>query len=633
VDASVRTHLVGSGNPAAMSVPFVYDHVKMTVLKGEDALAARRHIASKLTPSLITALQRPRRVDDKPNWAPMQQLHDAGIRRNPVTGTAVFNPENCKPSLLTALWKADGGVADTINTKQMGQTDEALDELQMRLHEHAAQLREVAPRSSRLSRSDGTLAKRSRGASPTASLSDEATDTGEAATVRKRRVITESDDEEPMPMGSCAGLDDDELSALEPDGGDEFSALERDLEHDTHPPPPRSPPLSSPPSPPPAEQPLPAVGASAADEGVRDEALEEALKVLARVDPQRGPKPTSANRAAVLRRAARARAKLAAEAKAPAEASSSVKAPKNAALPRMPRKPERVKDAADDAARMADYVAEREAAKVAKQAHKAMMELRHQLDAAEKLRKERGLTPLKQAILAEEKATAQRLLLLTMKRVDPLEQMRLAYFLDPEDKEWVLNERDAVVAQAEDERRAAGPDGTYILGGWMTDYTARRWDRQRRQQRRESTSGDDEQDVDDFHTTHFYRICEQIESELGLPGSTGPAATDFDERLANLEKSFPHLHVRELHVMLTMPFDEQLRAKVVDMAALNRLRNPSGSGLAQLMRAPHERRPPLRWHRWRDLEVPATLGGGSFGDKVLAMRAFLEKVGAWRAPE
>ena len=80
----------------------------------------------------------------------------------------------------------------------------------MRLHEHAAQLREVAPRSSRLSRSDGTLAKRSRGASPTASLSDEATDTGEAATVRKRRVIAESDDEEPVPMGSCAGLDDDE---------------------------------------------------------------------------------------------------------------------------------------------------------------------------------------------------------------------------------------------------------------------------------------------------------------------------------------------------------------------------------------------------------------------------------------
>ena len=115
MDASVRTHLVGSGNPAAMSVPFVYDHVKMTVLKGEDALAARRHIASKLTPSLITALQRPRRVDDKPDFAPMQQLFDAGIRRNPITGTAVFNPDNAKPSLLAAYWKADGSIADTID--------------------------------------------------------------------------------------------------------------------------------------------------------------------------------------------------------------------------------------------------------------------------------------------------------------------------------------------------------------------------------------------------------------------------------------------------------------------------------------------------------------------------------------
>ena len=224
----MRTHLVGSGNPAAMSVPFVYDHVKMTVLKGEDALAARRHIASKLTPSLITALQRPRRVDDKPNWAPMQQLHDAGIRRNPVTGTAIFNPENCKPSLLTALWKADGGVADTINTKQMGQTDEALDELQMRLHEHAAQLRETAPRARRLARSDGTLAKRSRAASPAPSLSDEGTDAGEPARERKlrpRRTIPESDDElEPTPMGPVAGSDDAECASLR--GRSTASALE-----------------------------------------------------------------------------------------------------------------------------------------------------------------------------------------------------------------------------------------------------------------------------------------------------------------------------------------------------------------------------------------------------------------------
>ena len=71
----------------------------------------------------------------------------------------VFDPSVCAPALLTALWRGFCGVADTINTKQMEQTDEVLDELQMRLHEHAAQLRETAPRARRLARSDGTLAK------------------------------------------------------------------------------------------------------------------------------------------------------------------------------------------------------------------------------------------------------------------------------------------------------------------------------------------------------------------------------------------------------------------------------------------------------------------------------------------
>ena len=32
--------------------------------------------------------------------------------------------------MLKALWRGFCGVADTINNKQMGQTDEALDELQ-----------------------------------------------------------------------------------------------------------------------------------------------------------------------------------------------------------------------------------------------------------------------------------------------------------------------------------------------------------------------------------------------------------------------------------------------------------------------------------------------------------------------
>ena len=78
---------------------------------------------------------------------------------DPVSAMPVFDPSVCAPALLTALWRGFCGVADTINTKQMEQTDEVLDELQMRLHEHAAQLRETAPRARRLARSDGTLAK------------------------------------------------------------------------------------------------------------------------------------------------------------------------------------------------------------------------------------------------------------------------------------------------------------------------------------------------------------------------------------------------------------------------------------------------------------------------------------------
>ena len=211
MEAATRMQLASMGK-VAHSVPFTKGKTKMIVYKGDAALETRRAVAFKLTPSLIAALQRPRRLDDKPDWAPMQQLYDAGLSYDPVSAMPVFDPSACAPALLKALWRGFCGVADTINTKQMGQTDEALDELQMRLHEHAAQLRETAPRSRRLSRSDGTLAKRSRAASPAPSLSDEGTDAGEPARERKlrpRRNIPESDDElELRPMPLVAGSDD-----------------------------------------------------------------------------------------------------------------------------------------------------------------------------------------------------------------------------------------------------------------------------------------------------------------------------------------------------------------------------------------------------------------------------------------
>ena len=194
VDAATRMQLASTGSGAA-AVPFVYkkNKQKMTLYKGEAALKTRRMVASKLTDRLIRDLQRTRRVDDEPDWAPLQQLYDAGIRRNPVTGTAVFNPEACKPALLAAYWRADGSIADTIDTKQMGQTDDALDELQTQLHEHAAQLREIVPPSERLC-GPSAPAKRPRSPSPASSLSDEGTDTGEPADCQQQKRQRMSDE-------------------------------------------------------------------------------------------------------------------------------------------------------------------------------------------------------------------------------------------------------------------------------------------------------------------------------------------------------------------------------------------------------------------------------------------------------
>ena len=185
----MRAYLVGLGKPAA-SVPFVYDHAKMTLLKGEEALAARRHVASKLTDEGIRALRRARDVD-KPNWSLMQQLHDAGFKYDPVTSMPVYDPSKCSPKLLSALWRAYCGVADTINTYELGQTDQALKELKSRLLEHAARITENAPRSK-----PGALAKRPRSSSPASSSSGEGTDTGEPAN-KRRRMPEESNGETP----------------------------------------------------------------------------------------------------------------------------------------------------------------------------------------------------------------------------------------------------------------------------------------------------------------------------------------------------------------------------------------------------------------------------------------------------
>ena len=121
-------------------------------------------------------------------------------------------------------------------------------------------------------------------------------------------------------------------------------------------------------------------------------------------------------------------------------------------------------------------------------------------------RARRGVTPLYNALMLEKKSNAAHLLLHTMKRFDPKEQMRLACMLDPKDKEWVLNERNNIMAQAEDEKRAAGAEWRHVTKSWMSDYTQRRW---AREQRQASQNQSDELDMRDYMTSNFYRRYEE----------------------------------------------------------------------------------------------------------------------------
>ena len=97
-------------------------------------------------PRTIDALRRSHNAANEPDWSLMQELSDAGIGVSPCSVMPIFDPSVCAPELRTAIWRAYCAVATSVDSKALGQLDEALEEMQTRLHEHAAQLRETAPR-------------------------------------------------------------------------------------------------------------------------------------------------------------------------------------------------------------------------------------------------------------------------------------------------------------------------------------------------------------------------------------------------------------------------------------------------------------------------------------------------------
>ena len=188
VDALTRMRLLTSG--LGYCVPFTHRNFRMTLLKGEAALAARRDVASKLreAPRTLSALRRQELNVDKPDFELMQFLFDAGVGQCPLSGMPIFDPSKCAPKLRTALWKGLCSVATTVNTTKLGQVDEALDELREKLHEHAA---------------EGKKTRRRR----TLNSEDEVTDTGESVLertnasnkrMRPHHRIDDNDDDDEM---------------------------------------------------------------------------------------------------------------------------------------------------------------------------------------------------------------------------------------------------------------------------------------------------------------------------------------------------------------------------------------------------------------------------------------------------
>ena len=227
-----------SGNAAAC-VSFSHRNLKMTLFKGKDALEARRDVARKLMgrPRTIDALRRSHNAANEPDWSLMQELSDAGIGVSPCSGMPIFDPSVCAPELRTAIWRAYCAVATSVDSKALGQLDEALEEMQTRLHEHAAQLREIVPRSRRLCEgAPGALVKRPRSSSPDSSLSDEGTDTGEPAHRHQRkRMSVEANVGGSVPPFA---------------GSDDTAELDMSQPLPSAPQPPPAPPPSPPPSPP-----------------------------------------------------------------------------------------------------------------------------------------------------------------------------------------------------------------------------------------------------------------------------------------------------------------------------------------------------------------------------------------------
>ena len=116
LDAMARELLITEDHPLA-SVPFKKLNTQYSVLKGDEAINARVRVAKLLTPQTLEFLHA-KQDPEQPNIEVMQQLYDAGFRRDPISQMPLFNPRAVSPEFQADFWKMYCGITDGINAKE-----------------------------------------------------------------------------------------------------------------------------------------------------------------------------------------------------------------------------------------------------------------------------------------------------------------------------------------------------------------------------------------------------------------------------------------------------------------------------------------------------------------------------------
>ena len=128
--------LTTMGLPTA-SVPFTHNGVQMELLVGDDARAARRHVAAH-TKVRTLSLLRAKVSKSSKNWQLLQaSLFAGGLRVCPTSGNPVFNLQSCSDELKEALWDGFIAITKAVNEKDATDFDAAMGKLATLVEQHA----------------------------------------------------------------------------------------------------------------------------------------------------------------------------------------------------------------------------------------------------------------------------------------------------------------------------------------------------------------------------------------------------------------------------------------------------------------------------------------------------------------